>query len=60
LQGRSDLISQWDEAHQRTLIELLVREGGAVDGLTRLREPTVDGLSLDRYLSVLEQIRLAC
>lgn len=59
LSGRGDLIANWDEASQRQLIEHLVREGGAVDGLTRRREATVDGLSLDAYLDVLRQIRHA-
>ncbi|HET6882978.1 MAG TPA: DUF4392 domain-containing protein [Pirellulales bacterium] len=60
LLGRNDLIAQWDEAGQRELIEVLVREGGAVDGVTRRREPTVDGLPLDDYLSVLAAIRATC
>ena len=60
LRGRRDLLAEWTSEWQRELIELLVREGGAIDGLTRRREPTVDGLSLDFYLAVLEQIRRAC
>lgn len=60
LRGRSDLIHTWDEAKQRALIECLVSEGGAVDGVTRRREPTVDGLPLNSYLGVLEQIRQQC
>jgi hypothetical protein len=58
LRGRSDLIAEWDEVHEQELIDLLVREGGAVDGLTRQRTATVDGLPLDFYLGVLKQIRL--
>jgi hypothetical protein len=58
--GRADLIADWDEQRQRELIESLVRDGGAVDGVTRRKEPTVDGLPLDDYLAVLEQIRRAC
>lgn len=60
LAGRHDFIADWNEASERQLIEHLVREGGAVDGLTRRREATVDGLPLDAYLSVLRQIRLCC
>lgn len=58
LRGRSELIDGWGEEHEGELIESLVREGGAIDGLTRRRETTVDGLSLDRYLDVLKQIRI--
>lgn len=58
--GRDDLIAAWNEKGQRELIECLVSEGGAIDGLTRRRKPTVDGLPLDVYLGVLEQVRRAC
>jgi hypothetical protein len=60
LSGRGDLVATWHEASQRQLIEHLVHAGGAVDGLTRRREATVDGLSLDTYLGVLRQIRTIC
>lgn len=56
LSGREDAIAQWNEASQRQLIERLVQEGGAVDGLTRRHEATVDGLPLEVYLDVLRQI----
>jgi D-glutamate cyclase len=54
--GRRDLVALWDTGSQRLLIETLVHEGGAVDGLTRLRQPTVDGLPLDSYLATLGEI----
>jgi UDP-N-acetylmuramoylalanine--D-glutamate ligase len=38
-------------------LERLVRDGGAVDGVTRRREPTVDGLEWSVSLRMLEQIR---
>ena len=38
-------------------IERLVERGGAVDGVTRRREPTVDGLDLSISLRMLENIR---
>lgn len=60
LGGRADLIADWNERSQRELIECLVRDGGAVDGVTRRREPTVDGLPLETYLAVFEQIRHIC
>jgi hypothetical protein len=60
LKGRGDLLAEWDEERERELIERLVSEGGAIDGLTRRREPTVDALALDGYLKVLKEIRRAC
>jgi D-glutamate cyclase len=53
---RRDLISAWNTASQRLLIETLVREGGAVDGLSRLSQATVDGLPLESYLATLDEI----
>jgi hypothetical protein len=38
---------------ERRMLEACV-EGGAVDGLTRLAEPTVDGLPLDTHQAVVE------
>jgi UDP-N-acetylmuramoylalanine-D-glutamate ligase len=38
-------------------IELLVRDGGAIDGVTHRREPTVDGLHLSHSIRILENIR---
>jgi hypothetical protein len=49
LRDRVELGRDWNSAAQRRLIESLVRDAGAVDGLTRRREPTVDGLPLDVY-----------
>lgn len=60
LRGRSELIDDWDADRERALIETLISDGGAVDGATRRHEPTVDGLSLDDYLAVLERIRALC
>ena len=42
---------------QRQLIAALVGEAGAVDGVTRLREATVDGLPMETYLQMLVGIR---
>ena len=46
-----------DVESQRKLIETLVSEAGAVDGVTGLMEPTVDGLPLITYLQTLSGIR---
>lgn len=50
-----DLLPSPDEAARD--IECLVKQGGAVDGLTHRRESTVDGLALADSLRMLENIR---
>lgn len=56
LRGRDDLLAGWDGAAQRRLIDRLVQEAGAVDGVTGRREPTVDGIPLDLYAPVVDEI----
>lgn len=56
LRGRADLLSGWDGAAQRRLIERLVQDAGAVDGVTGRREPTVDGIPLEDYSAIVGQI----
>ncbi|HJT32879.1 MAG TPA: glutamate cyclase domain-containing protein [Pirellulales bacterium] len=56
LRSRADLLSGWDGAIQRRLIERLVQDAGAVDGVTGRREPTVDGIPLDDYSAIVDQI----
>jgi hypothetical protein len=57
LRGQRDAVERWTAEHQRKLIEAMVEQGGAVDGVTKRREPTVDGLSMPEYLGVFEEIR---
>ncbi|HEX3727147.1 MAG TPA: glutamate cyclase domain-containing protein [Pirellulales bacterium] len=53
-----DQLGNWSTtAQERALIEQMVGEGGAVDGLTLRPEPTVDGLPLDVYLRPLDEMR---
>ncbi len=54
LVGR-DLLPTADQAARD--IETIVRDGGAVDGVTGRAMPTVDGLSLDQSIRMLESIR---
>jgi hypothetical protein len=54
LSGRSLLHSGADE---RAMVEACVA-AGAIDGITRRREPTVDGLPLAAHLGMLELLRL--
>lgn len=53
----SELGRDWHAAGQRRLIEAIVCQTSAVDGVTLRREPTVDGLELDAYLVPLVEIR---
>jgi hypothetical protein len=57
LRGRPDLPASWPVSSQRQLIEAMVREASAVDGVTKRREATVDGLPLEDYLSVLAEVQ---
>jgi hypothetical protein len=43
--GHEPFMQRWNARRERELLQALVDEAGCVDGLTRLREPTVDGLS---------------
>ena len=57
LRGESSCAAGHDEQALGTLIETLVREAGAVDGVTAQREASVDGLPLETYLQVFAGIR---
>lgn len=57
LVNRLDVARPWTLDDQRARIIALVQEGGAVDGVTGLREPTVDGLPLETYLQTLAGLR---
>lgn len=50
-----DLLPSAEEAAR--VIETIVRDGGAVDGVNHQRRPTVDGLALGESLRVLESVR---
>jgi len=57
--GRPEVFADVTAESQRAVIEAMVRDGPAVDGVTRRFEATVDGLSLRTYLGPLEEIREA-
>jgi len=48
--GRPEFVREWTTQRQKRVLERLVCEGPAVDGATRLAQPTVDGLVVDVYL----------
>ena len=56
LRGLSDRAAAWTAEAQRQLIDCLIH-AGAVDGVTRRREATVDGLALADYLQPLVDMR---
>lgn len=57
LRGRLDVLVPLDREREKWLIEQLVANGPAVDGVTRQQEPTVDGLPFLTYIQPLEGIR---
>jgi hypothetical protein len=59
LSSRTDIAARYTTEAQRKLIETIVTQAGAVDGVTKRREPTVDGIPLDVYLATLEDLRRA-
>ncbi len=57
LRGRPEVLRPWTSAWHRRLIEAEVADGPAVDGVTRQREATVDGLPFTTYIQPWEGIR---
>jgi hypothetical protein len=50
LMNRVDALQPLDEDFHRRLLEQMVAHGPAIDGMTRRREPTVDGLPFATYI----------
>lgn len=50
LMNRIEALAPLDEDFQRRLLEQMVAEGPAIDGMTRRREATVDGLPFATYI----------
>ncbi|MEX2288038.1 MAG: glutamate cyclase domain-containing protein [Planctomycetaceae bacterium] len=59
LRGRADFLQPWDADHELQVIEHMVANGPAVDGVTGRQEPTVDGLPFPTYIQPWEGIRRA-
>ena len=53
----TNLLRPFDRDRELHLLETLVREGPAVDGITGRQEATVDGLPFETYIQALEGIR---
>ena len=45
------------EAPERAVLEAMIEHGPAVDGVSRLRTPTVDGLDIATHHRILRMIR---
>lgn len=59
LANRTLALAAMDEAYHRQILETMVVEGPAVDGMTRRPQPTVDGLPLTTYIQTWLGIRRA-
>jgi len=57
LANKTDTARDWTTHQQHRALERLVAEGPAVDGITRLQEPTVDGLPFLTYIQPWEGLR---
>lgn len=57
LAGRPELVQGWTAERHFAALQQLVRETGAVDGVTRLAESTVDGLPFETYIQPWEGMR---
>jgi hypothetical protein len=51
------LVAILDESLDQSIVEAMVRDGPAVDGLTRRRMATIDGLALTTHHALLAEIR---
>lgn len=57
LRGEPARLRPWNRDHQRHVLEHMVETGPAVDGITRYREPSVDGIPFLTYIQPWEGIR---
>jgi D-glutamate cyclase len=57
LAGRTDNLSHVDATFQQNLLERMVADGPAVDGIARRPSPTVDGLPFATYIQTWLEIR---
>jgi hypothetical protein len=57
LRDARGIAKSWDANDLERLIKALVRDSFCVDGVTKQRQPTVDGLPLETYLETITQLR---
>ncbi len=58
LRGRPELLVEWSDARERTVLAALV-QAGAVDGVTGQSSMSVDGMPIEQHLAIWGQIREA-
>ncbi|MCA9018271.1 MAG: DUF4392 domain-containing protein, partial [Planctomycetaceae bacterium] len=56
LKNQTGILFDWQRDAQQNVLEAMVREADAVDGVTKQREPTVDGLPFLTYMQPWEGI----
>jgi hypothetical protein len=54
---RTAMVACLDETLDRAVLEAMIEHGPAVDGVSRLREPTVDNLDITTHHRILRKIR---
>lgn len=59
LRGQTPLLEDWTSARHLAVLEHLVSQGPAVDGVTGRQNPTVDGLSFAAYIEPWDCMRRA-
>lgn len=57
LRGESPPADLFDPACEKNILDIMVREGPLVDGVTGKQSATVDGLSWEEYIAPLNRIR---
>lgn len=57
LRGQAERLAPFTALQQRRVLEEMVANGPAVDGVTRRHEPTVDGIPFETYIQPWEGIR---
>lgn len=57
LRGRVDILEPWTGSQQENWLQAIVRDGPMVDGVTRLPQPTVDGLPFATYIQPWDAMR---
>ena len=60
LNGRGAALVAWPRELESQIIQSMVADAGAVDGTTKRNEPTIDGVSLESYLDLFDEIRRVC
>jgi hypothetical protein len=57
LRNETSAAANWTTDQQKRMLERLVQDGPAVDGITRRQEPTADGLPFEEYIEPWEGLR---